>query len=273
MSTSFISNINKLANGLEEALQQIKEYSESVSNSLVQIQNIQDTVTSISNELNNKLTKAEELVNREATEEQTGVVKLAKWGSVGNEVIPASRYNSDLAAVWENLQPANTNTAGIVKIATEEEIANKTGNNVLTPSNINNLKLDIDSTQFYTYYKIGTMNYVVLKVSDKVSYLNGFGRLDFRKLDTETKFTFPNKIKVNSFALSYSSTEINRFVKITDLTDEYVTLQLVDDSDEAMLGLAYINIQALVDTEDLPTAPLEVTTEADGDIVTIDIVE
>lgn len=276
MSNSFIANVNKLANKLDSSIteiEQLKTQTESASQSANQAK---DTAVQASQSAQTNATKIEQQLNREATDTLLGSVMLATDDDITqgrtNKVITADKFKNKLDNINNNLNIATDTTKGLVKIATREEVEAGTSNNVLTPENIKHMAIKLDMTDYYSHQVIGSINFITLKISDTVSYLQGFGRIITTNTNT-TKIVFPKPILVQhvgvKFGLVGLNNNINNKAVINEITNNYCIVSIIDENNNLVQDTGSFSIQALIDDGITPTAPVDVKVTADGDDVTI----
>lgn len=274
MANSFITNVNKLANELDSALiklESIKTATESASTLANQAKN---TATQASTSAQTYAAQIQEQLNREATNSLLGSVRLASDIDISNgtinKVITADKLKTITDNINNKLNTASNTTAGIIQIATIDEIKAGTGNNAVTPENIKHLTLSLNMLDYYTHQIIGSINYVKLKVSDTITYLQGFGRI-ITTTQSTTKIVFPTSIITQHVGINFNNVGNNNYKTIIEeITSNYCIVSIRDkDTNSLVQGTGSFTMQALIDDEVTPIAPVDVKATAVGEDVTI----
>ena len=276
MTNSFIAKINKLANELETHLTELENIKNTVLEAKQTVNQAKTEALQASTSAQSNANTITAQLNREATNNLLGSVKLATDNDitqgVANKVITADKLKYKLDNISNNLNLATETTKGLVKIATQEEITNGTGNNVLTPENIKHMPITLNLTDYYTHQVIGSINFVILKINETVSYLHGFGRIITVNTNT-TKVVFPKPILTQHIGINFGliglNNKINNKAIINEITRDYCTVSIVDKDNNLVSDTGSFTMQALVDNEVTPTAPVDVKVTATGDNVTI----
>lgn len=269
----FIQNINKLANELDSKVEEINQILETITQNKTEIDNAKTEAINASSLAQSNATLIQNQLNREATNTQLGSVMLAEnndYNIGNNKVITAILLKSILSNINESLDTANTIKKGLVKIATNEEVKNKTGNNVITTENLAYYPFSIDMTNFFNYSTISGINYITLNINSTTQVLLGFGKISTNANEL-LKLIFPKDINTSSLGIGTSlfGSNNNNNIIINDLTSKYVTLSIRNNNSDLVNSKGFIIILAMIDVNTETNSPTDVEANVEGNKVTL----